>query len=292
MTTNAALLTASSNNVVDQNQSTDCIDPRDLVTDDGIARALQRILCEVPERLPTDSRPFPLLRALARRDREEAMSRARWLMLIAATIHTEGDERQVAEHLLRHRDEVQSQGRPAIEFVRAARCVASMRERRVWTRETPVTNELLCATTVQSVQPCDDTPSVGDIVVALVQLVAPAHIVAGSVDLIRDAVVISLEMAERHALKGGTGPSLIAMRPAARRPARLVTRLRLAFGDDVQARALSRMLIGRDGTAIETALLWWAARGVKSPAEIPLGTRQNWIRDLGLAASSRPVTAA
>jgi hypothetical protein len=87
-------------------------------------------------------------------------------------------------------------------------------------------------------------------------------------------------------LKGGTGPSLLGMRSDARKEARLVTHLRTAFDNEVAARNVARLLVGADGTAIESALLWWSARVDLVPSDVPAEVRGRWMRYLRTTESA------
>jgi hypothetical protein len=249
-----------------------------------LARDLAALVALSPARIVAAESPHPLLDGLRRVDAELATR----LILLGAVIHRDADERRTAEYLLRHRVEL-GVTRTARSLVRAARCAAEMDVRRVRVREMPTPDDALTRLPADATVPAVNTPSVGDIVLELLARILGMSVDEVAADRIRDAVVIALELAERHALMGGVGPSLLAMRPDARRAARLVSRLRPVFGDPVIARSVARLLIGGDGTSIETAVLWWAARGEAATA-IPDGLRCRWLRDLAVAGQ-RPVAA-
>jgi hypothetical protein len=105
-------------------------------------------------------------------------------------------------------------------------------------------------------------------------------------DRILDAVVIAIALSERHAMNGGTGPSLLGMRTDARPESRLITHLRAAFDDDVVARNIARLLVGPDGTPIDTALLWWCSRPNLTASDVPLNVRTRWTRYLRAAQAA------
>lgn len=243
-----------------------------------LAAALADLLPRVPRRIAAAETPHPLLDGVRGLDRDLATQ----LTLVGALIHHDADERRTAEYLLRHREEL-GRRRSARSLLRAARCAAEMDVRRIRVREAPTSDEALSRLPSPAREPATDTPSVGDVVVDLLARVSSAAIDDVAADRIRDAVVIALELAERHALKGGVGPSILAMRPDARKCARLVSRLRPAFGDPTVARSVARLLIGSDGTSIETAVLWWAARGVSAAVDVPDDVRRRWQRDLAVA---------
>jgi hypothetical protein len=94
------------------------------------------------------------------------------------------------------------------------------------------------------------------------------------------AVTVALEMSERHALKRGELPSVIAMRSDARPEGRLSNYLLDEFGDATVARNLARLLVGGCDTPIETSLLWWAACRHGEAGDVPPDVRAAWQRDL------------
>jgi hypothetical protein len=164
-----------------------------------------------------------------------------------------------------------------------------MEARRIAALETPVGCGSLPA--APAGEDLSDTPSVGDIVIRFIfEAVAP---VRHETEVhIRNAVAMTVDLAERHVLKGGTGPSVIAMRPAARRQARLITRLLREVPDRRVARAIARLLLGGDGTSIETSLLWWVAQGVRDAEQVPESTVKRWRRDVALAQGAFVHSAA
>jgi hypothetical protein len=245
------------------------------------------LLDHVLRRLPTHlnvrgGERFPLLAAVIRHDAWRQRDLARPLLFIAAATHSDADERHTAEYILRHRLDVVAHRRSARSLLSAARCAAEMEVRRIQRREAPASSESLDEQAVDPTVARVDDPSVGVAVVSYLHLVT-GHLPATDLahDRFLDAVAIAIELSQRHALNNGKGPSLIGMRPAARKDARLVTHLRAAFDDEVGARSLARMLVGSDGSPLETSLLWWAAQPSTSPASIPLSVRRRWVRDLG-----------
>ena len=223
-----------------------------------------------------------MLAAVIRHDARRQQDLARPLLFIAATTHADADERHTAEYLLRHRLDVVAHRRSALSLLSAARYAAEMDVRRIQRREALKSSESM---SIQAADPAwqrVEDPSVGAAVVSYLHLVT-GHLPATNLahDRFLDAVAIAIELSHRHALNNGKGPSLIGMRPAARKDARLVTHLRAAFDDDVAARSLARLLVGSDGSPIESSLLWWAAQPATSPASIPLSVRRRWVRDLG-----------
>jgi hypothetical protein len=200
---------------------------------------------------------------------------------IAAATHAEADERRTAEYMLRHRIDVIADRRSALALLSSARCAAEMDVRRIFGRETPTPSDSLSTWAAERAKARLDDPSVGEAVVSYLHR-ATGHLPATHLahQRLLDAVAIAVEMSERHTLNNGKVPSLIAMRPAVRAQSRLVTHLRTAFGDGVAARSLARLLVGGDGSPIESSLLWWAAHPNVSPSEIPSSLRRRWVRDL------------
>jgi hypothetical protein len=97
-------------------------------------------------------------------------------------------------------------------------------------------------------------------------------------DRLRDAVTVALELAAQLADHGAL--SIRAMRSDARPAARLSCRLVEEFGDRSAARSLARLLVGGDGSSVETALLWWVAYRSSGAADVPEPVRLRWLRDL------------
>jgi hypothetical protein len=214
-------------------------------------------------------------------------------MVASSLVHVGADERWVAEYLLRHRRELPN-GRPAASLVIAARCAAEMDLRKARRREVPVEPALLVALSAGERRHQLDAPSVGEVVIDFLEAATMLRLSSRAGELVRDAVAVVVEMAERHVLNGGTGPSLIAMRPAARPEARLVTRLR-ALVPMASARRLAKLLVGADGTPLETGALWWAARSAESAEHVPLLIRGKWTRDLLVVeaeARTAPIAAS
>ena len=246
---------------------------------DALAELLDRTLRRVPARLSAvaGSR-FPLLEALRRTDTGRRTDVARQLMYVAAVTDEVFDERWTAEYLLRHRAEWASRRRTANQLVQAARCAAYMEMQRWYKREDPA------GLTVPIVRENGDGeiphggPSVPDTVIAFVGEALGVDLAPNLRDLLADGVCAVLALADRHAVLGGTGPSLLAMRPSARPDARLVVRLRQELPAEV-AKCLARLLIGPDETGIETSPLWWVAHGVP-PADVPTALARRWRQDL------------
>jgi hypothetical protein len=76
------------------------------------------------------------------------------------------------------------------------------------------------------------------------------------------------------------------MRSDARPHSRLVTYLRDEFGNDEIACNLARLLVGPDGTPIETGLLWWSVRRDLAPEHVPAAIRQRWMQGLRVASGA------
>jgi hypothetical protein len=246
---------------------------------------LEAVLRQVPAHLNTRTRSaFSLLHALIKLDASCGKDLARQLLFIAAVTHRTADERRTAEYLLRNRHDFTTGRRSALALILAARCAAEMDVRRTQLREAPVALEAMPPWPAESADARVDDPSVGEVVLEKVQAVtghAPSTEFAR--DRMLDAVAIALELAERQALNRGRGrrlPALVAMRADARRDARLVTHLRNEYGNDVAARRVAHLLVGGDGSPIETALLWWCTRYVVTAADVPPEIRSGWVRDL------------
>jgi hypothetical protein len=208
---------------------------------------------------------------------------ARLLVFIAATIHRTADERRTAEYLLRHRHGVVAGRRAALSLLMAARCAAEMDVRRVRLREIP-TPALGINASAEAVMSRVADLSVGATVIRYLHQVTGRRPATPTTRArLLDAVTIAVELGERHARRSGAKPSVLAMRSDARKQARLVTHLRNEFNDDRVARSLARLLVGGDGTSIETSLLWWVAQRDSLPARVPAAIRSRWVRALANA---------
>jgi hypothetical protein len=261
-------------------------------SDEECARLLDAVVRRVPADLHgLPGSRFPLLDALEQEDRRDGTELATQLVCIAAVNHDAADERATAEYLLRNRAEVASDQRSALALLLAARCAAEMDVRRVGRREVATSHEALATWAASRPVYRIDDPSVGEMVIHKLRMVTrgmPNPVVA---ERILDAVPIALDLAERHSLKGGKGPSLLGMRSDARKQSRLVTHLRVAFDNDVAARNVARLLVGADGTPIESALLWWSARADLVPSDVPVHVRDRWMRYLRTTESAISTTA-
>lgn len=247
--------------------------------DQALAVELQSILNALPIDLqPVVGRRFPLLTAL-RRHRPAGAVAARRLVFVAAQIHQWSDERRTAEYLLRHRDELADGRRTATALVSAARCAAEMDSRRARVREVPVEPEAFSRRYLEPPVARIEDASAADTVAAYLRQVVGAD-VAGPVAWGRlcDAVTVAVELATQLANHSAAG--IRAMRSDARSGARLSCRLVEEFGDRHAARSLARLLVGGDGTPVETALLWWVAHRHADPGDIPDRVRVRWMRDL------------
>lgn len=260
--------------------------------DAAIARSLQVILDQLPERLaPAHGHRHPLLAALATNgatvfERRRSRLTADTLQSVAALIHDDADERRVAEYLLRHREEVRNGRRSVAQLIRAARCAAEMDRRHASSREVPVG----LSTRAAADGPPDertDCDSVADTVVAYSRA-ALGNFPDAVANWIADGTVCAMALAERHRDKGGQLCAVIAMRPSARRDARLVTAVREFVPDDRVARDVSRLLLGPDDSPEDTALLWGVARGPGSLEDVPPLVRARWAVEISrLSRSAR-----
>jgi hypothetical protein len=79
------------------------------------------------------------------------------------------------------------------------------------------------------------------------------------------------------------------MRSDARKESRLATHLRDDLGDRSVAGRIARLLVGPEGSPIETALLWWSGRPDFSPVAVPQEIRSRWLREF--RAADRAVAA-
>jgi hypothetical protein len=250
-------------------------------SDENCARLLHDILRDVPALLRGDmTSPQPLLAGLTRLDAEGQTNLARELVVLAAVIHRAADERRTAEYLLRHRAEIPSGRRSPIALLRAARFAADMDVRRRDRHELPIDHQTLMASLVDPSATAVDSPSLGEFVLNKLRGLIDYEPEALARVRIRDAVVVAVELAERHAANRGKGPSLLAMRADARKGSRLVTHLRAEFDDDGAAANVARLLVGPDGSSIETALLWWTAQSGATQADVPVAVRRRWTHYL------------
>lgn len=242
-----------------------------------LADEVAELLGALPERLEARSEPFPLLAAVRR---SEGVAIARRMMMIAAQVHPDADERWTAEYLLRHRhDPLATRGTTLL--ISRARFAADREVRRRCARVTPIGRYPLEEAYRDAVPGRVQDPSVGEVVLAYFERVTghrPASELARS--RLLDAVAVAVELGEELAASRLTKSSLLAMRTDARPRSRLSVRLRAEFDDDVAARSLARLLIGASGTPITTALLWWAAQPHLDPATIPSPSLTRWTRDL------------
>jgi hypothetical protein len=246
-------------------------------TDVGCAVLLDEILRRVPSRLAEDrASSFPLVAAFTRYSSDAA----RQLLFVAAATHRSADERRTAEYFLRNRALVIGGRRPALSLLLAARCAAEMDARRLQSRERPVPAEVLSQRLRDSLATRRDDPSVGELVIERLKSATGETGSPVTVDRLLDAVCIALDLAKRHAMNGGRGPSLLGMRTDVRRDARLVTYLRSNFGNDTAARSLARLLVGADGTPIENALLWWSAQPPTGQLTVSSAISVRWRRYL------------
>ena len=242
---------------------------------------LAELLAAVPADLEAENdSEFPLLDALAHQEAIAGRDLARGLCLVGADVHSMADERRSAEYLLRNRHDVVAGRRSALSLLGAANCAAEMDVRRIRGRETLISLEELDSRPAQSELGRLADPSVGEFVVEYLYRATGARPASDLThDRLLDAVTVAMELSERHARRG-LGPSVLGMRSDARKDARLVTRLREDFGDDIAARGLARLLIGPDGSPIETSLLYWAAIGYGRIDEVPAETTARWPREL------------
>lgn len=245
---------------------------------DALAADVGLLLAELPVHLDVRREPFPQLSALRR---AAGLDATRRLLCLAAQAHVETDERRTAEYLLRHRHEIREGRRTAAALVAAARFAADCDVRLQRNRTTPVGVRSLddVAREVPAARVHD--PSVGEVVLgALVRATGRAPATDLARTRLLDAVVVAVELAEAHRLRGGALPSLIAMRSNARPHARLVARLVSEFEDETAARSLAHLLVGGVRTPITSALLWWAAQPNLDLANVPEQTRRRWAADL------------
>jgi hypothetical protein len=259
---------------------------RAYASDAELAGRLAAVLARVPDELSrVHGSTFPLLEGLIRVDGLDGTDLAPQLLFVAATTHRTADERRIAEYLLRNRGRLAGGEASALGLIGAARCAAEMDVRRVQTREIPVPpiDLTVCAA---SRRVRSDYPSVGEMVIHKLRIATGGSLGLVVAERILDAVPIALELAERHGLNGGTGPSLVGMRCDARPQSRLVTHLRAAFGNAVAARNIARLLVGADGTSIDTALLWWCTRPNLTASDVPLDIRTRWTRYLRSAQAA------
>ena len=249
--------------------------------------ALAKVLRAIPVDLQAQARrPFPLLDALHDLDKSRGSKLAHQLILISAAAHRNADERRTAEYLLRHRGEVVHDRRSARSLFTAAFVAAEMDLRRDRLREIPTAIDERYASDGRTGQFRVDDPSVGELVIDKLQIFTGRQLVTDYRECLLNAITIALELAERHRLNGGKGPSLIAMRADARPCARLATRLRDEFANPVAARRTARLLVGSDGSPIHTALLWWCAFRDVNSTDVGADIRRRWMRDINASQAA------
>lgn len=247
-------------------------------SDNDCADLLMEILRDVPVRLNRHKRSaLPLLDALQDVDAALGGELVRDLLFVAAVIHRTADERRTAEYLLRNRETVIGGQRSALALLRAARYAAAMDVHRASTRELPVSNDALATRVIDSALDVLDVPSLGEVVLSKLRVLTGHEPDMVARTRIHDAVVVAVQLAERHMMNRGRIPSLLAMRADARKQSRLVTYLRAEFGDDAAAASVARLLVGPDGSPIETALLWWTAQRNVAASDVPVLVRQRWV---------------
>src|SRR3954453_17425953 len=182
-------------------------------TTNTLADEIAVLLRAVPATLePVAGERRPLLAALAWR----APDTARHLLVAAARVHLDADERWVVEYLLRHRGEMLPGPPSADSLVGAARCAAEMERRRSARYEVSKGHDVVRSWAADYTLQRPDDASAGEAVVACLERLTGRTLSRATADVVRDAVVIFMELAERHSLHSGTSPSPIAMRPAAR----------------------------------------------------------------------------
>lgn len=248
------------------------------ITDQTLADELRAALNALPAELrPATDKLLPLLTGLRNQGRAGTAA-ARRLVFVAARIHDWSDERRTAEYLLRHRAELADGRRSALALLSAARCAAEMDFRSSRAHEVPIEPNTLNRRSLDSPPARVEDASVADTVVDYLRAVlddCPAGPEAWG--RLHSAVTIAVELATELVDHGAL--SLCAMRSDARPGARLSCRLQREFTDRNVARSLARLLVGGDGTPIESALLWWVAHRANR-ADIPDWVRQRWERDL------------
>jgi hypothetical protein len=247
--------------------------------DRALAHELQSLLNDVPGELrPARDTRLPLLTGLRRHSLAGAAT-ARQLVFVAARIHHWSDERRTAEYLLRHRGELADGRRTAVALLSAARCAAEMDVRRGRSRELPIEPESFNRHVSEPTRGRTGDASVAETVVDyLRKLLGPEIVGSVAWGRLHDAVTVAIELAAEVADHGATG--IRSMRSDARPRARLSCRLIDEFGNRDVARSLARLIVGADGTPIESALLWWVAHSDVDSAEVPEHVRARWARDL------------
>jgi hypothetical protein len=129
-----------------------------------------------------------------------------------------------------------------------------------------------------------DDPAVSEMVVEKLEDITSARFTGALRDALLDAVSITLALAERYWLNGGSASaSLRRLRTKARADQRLTTHLAQALGNPCAAAWLARLLIGPDRAPIESALLWWCTRCEIEASDVPDPLRRRWIRCLDAA---------
>ena len=250
-------------------------------SDGECAALLQEVLRGVPETLGDDTTSrFPLLDALKALDLANGRTVARELLLIAAVNHRAADERRTAEYLLRNRYAVVAGTRSATSLLFAARYAAEMDVQRVQRAE-------LVAARALAVQASDSQPAsgnavpAGDLVVATLRAFVPPALITPLVErALRIGVTVALELAERYLHNGGRGSAVVAMRSNARPGARLAAALRNEIASNDVASNLARLLVGPDGTSLDTGLLRWSVHSDVRSWAIPESIRSRWLRCL------------
>jgi hypothetical protein len=257
---------------------------------------LDRLLHQVPWHLQQDyGSRFPLLDALNSVDASRGTAIAREIIFLAAWNHRTADERRTAEYLLRNRHDVAEGRRSAKSLLLAARWAAQLDVMRVRYAESQLPRSL-AAPSITELAARAAAPSAGDLALQTLGAVHDVDLAPTVKSMIADAVTVAVELAMRHATKRAKGPALLAMRTDARPAARLVTHLRSEFANDTVARNIARLLVGADGTPVETALLWWSVQRPDALV-IPNDIRQRWVRYLraiaavGAASGSCPQPA-
>ncbi|MDT4905108.1 MAG: hypothetical protein QOH52_3124 [Pseudonocardiales bacterium] len=256
-------------------------------TDDGCAQLLDQALQQVPYELTGDENSsFPLLAALKSFDAARGSDAARELVFVAAANHRTADERRTAEYLLRNRRDVVDGHRSPKSLLFAARYAAELDVRRLRRREWPLPRALAAPATEEASSNAEGM-SAGDMAIRSLRAVVGSWLITPALeDQVLAAVAIALDVAGRHALNRGRGPAVLAMRSDARPHSRLVTYLRDEFGNDEIACNLARLLVGPDGTPIETGLLWWSVRRDLAPEHVPAVIRQRWMQGLRVASGA------
>ncbi|HZC72084.1 MAG TPA: hypothetical protein VE442_15430 [Jatrophihabitans sp.] len=255
-------------------------------TDGELTLVLEGVLRDVPRDVEVDRHaPFPLLHGLMALDAARGTDTARQLIFIAVANHHTADERRTAEYLLRHRIEVADGRCSASKLLRSARCAAEMDVRRIQLREVPLPRETLAFWLAEQPAARREDPSVGEMVLdKLCAATGYGPTTERCTEWLLNAFPIALALAERHVTNPRSkGPSLIAMRSDARKESRLATHLRDELGDRTVSGRIARLLVGPEGSSIETALLWWSGHADFSPVAVPKEIRGRWLREFQAA---------